>query len=70
MQRLFRAGMMHIALVERLRVLVPVARVVAEDDLMIVVRTLHITVNAAGTVEEVAERVWEAYETIRKAKNA
>ena len=33
-------------------------------------RDLIITVNAAGTVEEVAERVWEAYETIRRAKNA
>ncbi len=33
-------------------------------------RDLILTVNAAGTVEEVAERVWEAYETIRKAKNA
>ena len=31
---------------------------------------LIITVNAAGTVEEVAERVWAAYETIRKAKEA
>ena len=29
---------------------------------------LIITVNAAGTVEEVAERIWAAYETIRKAK--
>ena len=28
---------------------------------------LIITVNAAGTVEEVAERVWQAYETIRDA---
>ena len=33
-------------------------------------RDLIITVNAAGTVEEVAKRVWEAYETIRRAKNA
>ena len=33
-------------------------------------RDLIITVNAAGTVEEVAARVWEAYETIRRAKNA
>ena len=33
-------------------------------------RDLIITVNAAGTVEEVAERVWAAYETIRKAKEA
>ena len=33
-------------------------------------RDLIITVNAAGTVEEVAQRVWEAYETIRRAKNA
>ena len=31
-------------------------------------RDLIITVNAAGTVEEVAERVWAAYENIRKAK--
>ena len=31
-------------------------------------RDLIITVNAAGTVEEVAARVWAAYETIRKAK--
>ena len=31
-------------------------------------RDLILTVNAAGTVEEVAERIWEAYETIRKAK--
>ena len=31
-------------------------------------RDLIITVNAAGTVEEVAERVWAAYEDIRKAK--
>ena len=31
---------------------------------------LILTVNAAGTVEEVAERVWAAYETIRKAKEA
>ena len=33
-------------------------------------RDLIITVNAAGTVEEVAERVWAAYETIRIAANA
>ena len=33
-------------------------------------RDLILTVNAAGTVEEVAERVWAAYETIRKAKEA
>ena len=31
---------------------------------------LILTVNAAGTVEEVAERVWAAYETIREAKKA
>ena len=31
-------------------------------------RDLIITVNAAGTVEEVAERIWEAYETIRGTK--
>ena len=31
-------------------------------------RDLIITVNAAGTVEEVAARVWAAYETIRKVK--
>ena len=31
---------------------------------------LILTVNAAGTVEEVAERVWAAYETIRIAANA
>ena len=31
-------------------------------------RDLIITVNAAGTVEEVADRVWAAYENIRKAK--
>ena len=31
-------------------------------------RDLIITVNAAGTVEEVAERIWAAYETIRNAK--
>ena len=31
---------------------------------------LIITVNAAGTVEEVAERIWGAYETIRGAKKA
>ena len=28
-------------------------------------RDLILTVNAAGTVEEVAQRVWAAYETIR-----
>ena len=33
-------------------------------------RDLIITVNAAGTMEEVAERVWAAYETIRGAKQA
>ena len=33
-------------------------------------RDLIITVNAAGTVEEVADRVWAAYEDIRKAKNS
>ena len=33
-------------------------------------RDLILTVNAAGTVEEVADRVWAAYETIRKAKEA
>ena len=33
-------------------------------------RDLIVTVNAAGTVEEVAERVWLAYETIRDARNA
>ena len=33
-------------------------------------RDLILTVNAAGTVEEVAERVWAAYETIRIAANA
>ena len=33
-------------------------------------RDLILTVNAAGTVEEVAERVWAAYEAIRKAKEA
>ena len=33
-------------------------------------RDLIITVNAAGTVEEVAERIWAAYETIRAAKEA
>ena len=33
-------------------------------------RDLILTVNAAGTVEEVAERVWAAYETIREAKKA
>ena len=33
-------------------------------------RDLIITVNAAGTIEEVADRVWAAYETIRRAKNA
>ena len=33
-------------------------------------RDLIITVNAAGTVEEVAARVWAAYEAIRKAKEA
>ena len=32
-------------------------------------RDLIITVNAAGTVDEVAERIWAAYETIRDAKN-
>ncbi len=32
-------------------------------------RDLILTVNAAGTVEEVAERIWEAYETIRNAKH-
>ena len=32
-------------------------------------RDLIITVNAAGTIEEVADRVWAAYETIRRAKN-
>ena len=31
-------------------------------------RDLILTVNAAGSVEAVAERIWEAYETIRKAK--
>ena len=31
-------------------------------------RDLILTVNAAGTVEEVAARVWQAYETIRAAK--
>lgn len=31
-------------------------------------RDLILTVNAAGTVEEVAERVWAAYEAIRAAK--
>ena len=31
-------------------------------------RDLILTVNAAGTVEEVAERVWVAYEVIRNAK--
>lgn len=30
-------------------------------------RDLIITVNAAGTVEEVAERIWQAYEAIRAA---
>ena len=30
-------------------------------------RDLIITVNAAGTVEEVAERIWQAYESIRAA---
>ena len=33
-------------------------------------RDLILTVNAAGTVEEVAERIWGAYETIREAKQA
>ena len=33
-------------------------------------RDLILTVNAAGTVEEVAERVWAAYEAIRRAKEA
>lgn len=33
-------------------------------------RDLIITVDAAGTIEEVADRVWAAYETIRRAKNA
>ena len=33
-------------------------------------RDLILTVNAAGTVEEVAERIWAAYETIRAAKEA
>ena len=33
-------------------------------------RDLIITVNAAGTVEEVADRIWAAYETIREAKKA
>ena len=33
-------------------------------------RDLIITVNAAGTVEEVAERIWAAYETIRAAKKS
>ena len=33
-------------------------------------RDLIITVGAAGTVEEVAERVWAAYEAIRRAKNS
>ena len=33
-------------------------------------KDLIITVNAAGTVEEVARRVWEAYETIRRVRNA
>ena len=32
-------------------------------------RDLIITVDAAGTIEEVADRVWAAYETIRRAKN-
>ena len=30
-------------------------------------RDLIITVNAAGTVEEVADRIWQAYETIHEA---
>ena len=33
-------------------------------------RDLILTVNAAGTVEEVAERIWKAYETIRAAAHA
>ena len=33
-------------------------------------RDLIITVNAAGTVEEVAERIWQAYETIRATKHS
>ena len=33
-------------------------------------RDLIITVDAAGTIEEVAERVWAAYEAIRRAKNS
>ena len=32
-------------------------------------RDLILTVNAAGTVDEVAERVWQAYEIIRNAKH-
>ena len=33
-------------------------------------RDLIITVNAAGTVDEVAERIWAAYEVIRNAKHS
>ena len=33
-------------------------------------RDLILTVNAAGSVEEVAERIWEAYEAIARAKEA
>ena len=33
-------------------------------------RDLIIPVNAEGSIEEVAERIWQAYETIRAAKNS
>ncbi len=33
-------------------------------------RDLILTVNAAGTVEEVAERVWQAYEAVQDSKKA